>query len=131
MTGASATTDDVVRYTPDGLVTFVDSGVSAGVKPVTVKSGRFKDILSPYRDPAPGELALIQTLIDDSYQDFLGAVVAGRTRFIQDETKKTARIDSIKAVADGRIVHGEQALKAGLVDELGDDLLLQHRAGAG
>ncbi|WP_341358131.1 Ig-like domain-containing protein [Georgenia sp. M64] len=36
VTGASATTDDVVRYTPDGLVTFVDSGVSAGVKPVTV-----------------------------------------------------------------------------------------------
>ncbi|MEE6282402.1 Ig-like domain-containing protein [Georgenia sp. MJ170] len=33
---AQATTDDTVRFTPDGAVTFVDSGVSPGNKPVTV-----------------------------------------------------------------------------------------------
>lgn len=91
-----------------------------GVKPITVKSGQFKDILSPYREPSSAELALLQDLIDDSYADFLGAVVAGRTRFMTDEGKKKDRTAKIKAVADGRIVHGEQALASGLVDEIGD-----------
>ncbi|WP_152192845.1 Ig-like domain-containing protein [Georgenia satyanarayanai] len=35
--GATATTDDIVRFTPDGAVTFVDSGVTPGIKPVTVE----------------------------------------------------------------------------------------------
>ncbi|MBY0404220.1 MAG: S49 family peptidase, partial [Cyanobacteria bacterium] len=91
-----------------------------GLKSVTIKSGKFKDILSPYRDAAPEEIALIQRIIDVSYQDFLGAVVDGRTRFITDPEEKKARTEKIKAVADGRIVTGGQAKEAGLVDELGD-----------
>ncbi|WP_324651206.1 Ig-like domain-containing protein [Georgenia sp. H159] len=35
--GATATTDDIVRFTPDGAVTFVDSGVTPGSKPVVVE----------------------------------------------------------------------------------------------
>ncbi|HLT84934.1 MAG TPA: Ig-like domain-containing protein [Phototrophicaceae bacterium] len=35
--GATATTDDIVRFTPDGAVTFVDSGVTPGMKPVVVE----------------------------------------------------------------------------------------------
>jgi len=35
--GATATTDDIVRFTPDGAVTFVDSGVDPGLKPVVVE----------------------------------------------------------------------------------------------
>jgi protease IV len=91
-----------------------------GVHAVTIKSGRFKDILSPYRTPTPADVQLIQTLIDDSYQDFLNTVVAGRTRFIKDAALRQKRIASIKAVADGRIVTGRQGLTAGLVDEIGD-----------
>lgn len=91
-----------------------------GVHAVTVKSGKFKDLLSPYRKPRPEELALIQELIDSSYQDFLNTVINGRTRFITNPAEKTALIAKIKAVADGRVVTGRQALAAGLADEIGD-----------
>lgn len=91
-----------------------------GVHAVTIKSGKFKDLLSPYRKPRPEEVALIQTVIDDSYQDFLATVVKGRTRFISNPAEKTALIAKIKAVADGRVVTGRQAVTAGLADEIGD-----------
>lgn len=91
-----------------------------GVQAVTIKSGKFKDILSPYRKPTEEDKALVQRLIDESYQDFLGAVIAGRTRFITDANAKQKLIAKIKAVADGRVVTGQQGKAAGLVDELGD-----------
>ncbi len=91
-----------------------------GVQAVTIKSGKFKDILSPYRTPTVEDKALIQKLIDDSYADFLNAVIAGRTRTMKEGSKEKAdRIAKIKAVADGRVVHGRAALEAGLVDEIG------------
>ncbi len=91
-----------------------------GVHAITIKSGKFKDLLSPYRKNSTEELALIQKLVDESYQDFLKAVIDGRTRNITDEQAKRKRIESIKAVADGRIVHGEQAVESGLADKIGD-----------
>ena len=91
-----------------------------GIRPVTIKSGRYKDILSAYRTPTGDELALLQKMIDGSYQNFLTDVIAGRTRFITDEAEKATTIEKIKAVADGRIVDGNQGVEAGLVDELGD-----------
>lgn len=91
-----------------------------GVHAVTIKSGKFKDILSPYRKPRPDEVALIQKVIDDSYQDFLSTVIEGRTRFVTDSAKKAALSAKIKAVADGRVVTGRQAIANGLADEIGD-----------
>lgn len=91
-----------------------------GVRAYTIKSGRYKDILNPYRDMSSDERALIQSLIDTSYQQFLGAVIEGRTRNLRDARARHAREASVRAVADGRIVLGTQALQAGLVDALGD-----------
>jgi len=92
-----------------------------GVDAVTIKSGKFKDILSPYRKARPDEIALVQKLINDSYQDFLGAVITGRTRFMKkDSPEMLARVARIKAVADGRVVHGHDAVANGLADEVGD-----------
>ena len=91
-----------------------------GVQPVTIKSGKFKDLLSPYRKPRPEELALVQDMVNQSYQDFLNTVIQGRTRFLTDPKQKAERIAKIKAVADGRVVNGREAIKSGLVDELGD-----------
>jgi protease-4 len=91
-----------------------------GVYPVTIKSGKFKDILSPYRKPTDADKALLQRLINTSYQDFLQAVINGRTRAITDPKIKADRIAKIKAIADGRVVTGTQGQAAGLVDEIGD-----------
>jgi protease IV len=90
-----------------------------GVKDLTIKSGKFKDILSPFRDARPDELVLLQDLINDSYRMFLNEVIDGRTRQITDVAVKKARTESITAVADGRIVSGNQGKIVGLVDELG------------
>lgn len=91
-----------------------------GVQAVTIKSGKFKDLLSPYRTPRPDEMALIQKLVNDSYQDFLNTVLQGRTRFMTAAAEKKTRETKIREIADGRVVTGRQALAAGLVDYIGD-----------
>ncbi len=91
-----------------------------GVRSHTIKSGKFKDLLNPYRDVRADELALIQRLIDRSYDQFIGAVLEGRTRHITDEAKKAELSERIRSIADGRILIGVEAKKMGLVDEIGD-----------
>ena len=81
-----------------------------GLKLEVIKSGLHKDIGSPARALMPEEKAMLQESIDDAYAQFFDAVRLGR------------RMDAekLKGLADGRIFTGRQALKAGLVDELGD-----------
>jgi len=75
-----------------------------------IKSGKFKDIGSPMRDMTPEERKLLQGLIDDSYDQFVTAVSAGRKMPLAE----------VKTLADGRIYTGRQALGNKLVDKLGD-----------
>ena len=82
-----------------------------GVKFETVKSGTFKDILSPDRALTEEEKELLQSLIDSSYEQFVSAVASGRNLSTKD----------VKDFADGRVFTGEQAKELGLVDELGDE----------
>lgn len=81
-----------------------------GMKTEVIKSGKFKDIGSPTRDMTPEERKLLQSLIDDSYDQFVTAVADGRKM----------PVDAVKALADGRIYTGRQAQEAKLVDKLGD-----------
>lgn len=93
-----------------------------GVQPVTIKSGQFKDILSPYRPATRAELSLLQNIIDQSYDQFLKDVQYGRTlRYGNDSAKKGAVADAIRSVADGRVVLGSDALNYHLVDSLGSN----------
>jgi len=80
-----------------------------GLKSVVIKSGKYKDILSPTRELKEDEKALIQSVIDSIHGQFIDAVALGRKM----PRKKVADI------ADGRIFSGEQAKANGLVDELG------------
>jgi len=81
-----------------------------GLKLEVIKSGLHKDIGSPARALTPEEKAMLQESIDDAYAQFFEAVRLGR------------RMDAekLKGLADGRIFTGRQALKEGLVDEMGD-----------
>jgi len=67
------------------------------------------DALDPRRPLDPQVGAVMQSLIDKGYQDFIGRVSVARH-------KDKAQID---AIARGRVWSGEQALERGLVDELG------------
>jgi len=82
-----------------------------GVSFETVKSGLYKDILSPDRALSEGERELLQSLIDSSYNQFVEAVATGRG--LNQET--------VRSFADGRVFSGAQALELGLVDVLGDE----------
>lgn len=81
-----------------------------GLKSSVVKSGRFKDIGSPTRPMTEDERALIQSLVDDTYEQFLDIVAKARRIPMED----------LRRMADGRLFTGKQAQKLGLVDELGD-----------
>jgi protease-4 len=82
-----------------------------GVRFETVKSGLYKDILSPDRALTVAERGLLQELIDSSYGQFVDAVAEGRGL---DQAR-------VREFADGRVFSGAQALGLGLVDELGDE----------
>jgi protease-4 len=82
-----------------------------GVRFETVKSGLYKDILSPDRALSEAERQLLQDLIDSSYGQFVEAVARGRG--LEEAT--------VRQFADGRVFSGAQAKELGLVDELGDE----------
>jgi len=95
-----------------------------GVVPMTFKSGKFKDMLSPDRSTNEipvEERAMVQGLIDETYQKFKGVVSDGRAA-AHELNKKEGRplADDWADFADGRVLSGTQALKLGFVDELGD-----------
>jgi protease-4 len=81
-----------------------------GVKTEVIKSGRHKDIASVFRGIGKEEREILQNVLDNVHEQFITAVAEGR-RMLRDDIKK---------IADGRVFTGEQALKAGLVDELGN-----------
>ncbi len=92
-----------------------------GVKMNVIKSGPHKDMGSSSRPLTPAEQAIFQSMVDDIYDQFVDVVVNGR---------KLPR-EKVLALADGRVFTGRQALKLGLVDEMGgfeEAVLLAARA---
>ncbi len=81
-----------------------------GVKTEVIKSGKHKDIASPFRGIGQEERAILQGVMDDVHAQFITAVSEGRKM----------PVDRVREIADGRVFSGRQAIKAGLVDELGD-----------
>jgi protease IV len=81
-----------------------------GVKTEVIKSGRHKDMASVFRGIQKEDRAILQNVLDNVHEQFIRAVAEGR---------KMLR-DDVARIADGRIFTGEQALKIGLVDELGN-----------
>ena len=84
-----------------------------GIKFETVKSGVFKDILSPDKPLSEEGRSLLQGLIDESYKQFTEAVAEGRN----------LPVEEVRKFADGRIFTGTQALELGLVDAVGDEFV--------
>ena len=74
-----------------------------------VKSGKFKDTGSPFRPMTPDDRALLQSLVDASYEQFVDVVAKSRN----------LPVETVKGFADGRLILGEQAVKLGLADEVG------------
>ena len=82
-----------------------------GVSLETIKSAPLKAEPNPFHPPSDEAKAVIQSMIDDSYDWFVDLVV---------ERRKLSRADALR-LADGRIFTGRQALKEKLVDALGGE----------
>lgn len=74
-----------------------------------VKTNKMSDAISVNRPFRPEERELMQNYVNRGYELFVKRCADGR--------KKT--IDQIKAIAEGRVWTGEDALKIGLVDKIG------------
>lgn len=75
-----------------------------------VKTNKYSDMMTPYRPFMPEERDLMQAYVNRGYETFVTRCADGRK----------ISVDSIKAIAEGRVWTGEDALKIGLVDELGN-----------
>src|SRR6476620_4532788 len=82
----------------------------AKLKPEVLTVGEYKSTGDPTRDMTPKERAYLQALIDNMYGQFVKAVADGRH----------AKVEDIKAVADGRVWTGEQALSMHMIDQVAD-----------
>lgn len=92
-----------------------------GVKVNVIKSGKFKDIASPYRAISPDERTLLQNIINSTYQQFVNAIIQGRVKR-EDKynvNKSVLTAEAVRKYSDGRIFTGEQAKKLGFIDQLG------------
>jgi protease-4 len=81
-----------------------------GIKTEVVKSGKHKDIASIFRGIGKEEREILQGVLDNVHTQFIKAVAEGRKMLPSD----------VEKISDGRVFTGEQALKAGLIDELGN-----------
>ena len=82
-----------------------------GIGSTTIKSGKYKDMGSPFRELTPGERAFLQGVTNDIYEQFVDTVLVSRNI----PPSRTAEI------AEGKIFTGRQALELGLVDALGSE----------
>ncbi|GGJ88261.1 putative signal peptide peptidase SppA [Lentibacillus kapialis] len=88
---------------------FTELADQLGIDMNTIKSGKFKDIMSSTRKMTDKEHEILQTMVDDMYADFVQVIVDGRE---MTESK-------VRELGDGRVYTGEQAADNGLVDGLG------------
>jgi len=80
-----------------------------GINNPIIKSGKFKDVGSPYRKMTPKESQYLQNVSDDIYEQFVEAVAKGRH----------LKREKAEELADGKVYTGKKAKELGLVDELG------------
>jgi len=81
-----------------------------GVESVVIKSGRNKDVGSPFRKMSPEERVILQQLMDDVHDQFIQAVAEGRGLTEAE----------VRELADGSVFTGRQAQELGLVDDIGN-----------
>ncbi len=82
----------------------------AGVEISIFKGGKYKDMTGFWRSPSAEESEKLQALIDEIYDNFVSAVVKGRS--LPEE--------QVRELATGEVITGQRAVEVGLVDHLGD-----------
>lgn len=86
-----------------------DLAAKYGVQEIVYKSGPHKDLVSNFREPTDEEKAIMQSVVDDAYTNFVQTVSTGRN----------LSVSQVKDLADGRIFSAKQAKQVNLIDDLG------------
>lgn len=81
-----------------------------GVTSKSIKTGKYKDMGSPFKPLNEDDQAVMQTMVNECFDRFLKVVGAGRPNLTAEK---------IRTLADGRVYSGQQAKANGLVDSLG------------
>ena len=99
-----------VKFNAEGLMEKI------GVEDETITAGDKKDLFSPLRPLTEEERVIIQEMLNEFHQRFITLIA---------ENRKTLTLEQVKPLADGRVYTADQALKNGLVDEIGylDDVI--------
>lgn len=82
-----------------------------GIDYKTIKSGKYKDIMSPSREMTKEEEEILQSMVNNAYNGFIKVIAEGRGMSEED----------VRKIADGRIYDGYQAKELNLIDEFGYD----------
>ncbi|CAA9415543.1 Protease IV (Signal peptide peptidase) [uncultured Rubrobacteraceae bacterium] len=91
------------------LTNFAEAADKYGIKQEVIKSGKYKDIGNSFREMKPEEREIFQSIVDESYSEFVDVISEGRD--IPEER--------VREIADGRVYSGLQAEELGLVDSFG------------
>jgi len=81
-----------------------------GIQIETFKGGEYKDMYRGFRELTPEEEEIMQGMVDEYYDQFIGVVAKGRE--LSEE--------EVRNLATGQLYTGTEAKELGLVDELGD-----------
>ncbi len=107
-----------IKFNAEGLMEKI------GVEDETIMAGDKKDLFSPLRPLSEEERGIIQDMLNEFHQRFISLIA---------ENRKTLSLEQVKPLADGRVYTADQALKNGLVDEIGylDDAIEMVKGKAG
>jgi protease IV len=130
----------IPRYDVSGLAE------SWHIKSSPLKTGKYKDALSPFRELSEGEREIWSEILNESFEKFLTVIDENRPQLTIHKTDEPKQVDDPEVVpnglelvavdaqgqskanlATGRIFTANQALANGLVDEIGfeDEALAQ------
>jgi protease-4 len=87
-----------------------------GIRAAPLKTGEFKDALSPFKTLTDREKVLWEDIMNQSFEQFLQVI---------DEGRETLNLEEVRKLATGQIYTARDAKSNGLVDEIGyeDDAL--------
>jgi protease-4 len=81
-----------------------------GIETETIKSGAYKDTGSFYRPLTSKERKYLKKKVEIIHQQFMKTI----------SKERKISLEKVKTIADGRIFTGEEALKLGLIDKIGN-----------
>lgn len=92
------------------LVNTKDLYDKLGIKEINITSGKNKAMGSSGQDLTDEQKEILQSNVDEAYEQFVSIVADGRKM----------DVETVKKIADGRIYTAKQALELGLIDEIAD-----------